>query len=310
MSKIKKDFPVEKFGFDKRKLSYSTIKHMLQSPRHFAHNWHKPKEIKEEWSLGSAVDCLLLTPERYEEDFAVSPEFDNRSKKGVLAKCMFYFNLLDDEQKKSYHLPSLDDAVLKELRETFPLLQADCKKTVISKEQEELAKILVERLSSSAHVKRLINNTTAVQQRLEWKDKSTGLELVGYLDSRAEVDNRCIVWDLKTARSADTEKFIRQALDFGYHIQAGAYWTAEAMKGRISDFYFVVIETEAPFAINVLRMDGNFMTFSKQKYREALDKIKYCIDNDCFDEDYLFLKKEDNPNMMALPGYKLRELEK
>lgn len=157
---------------------------------------------------------------------------------------------------------------------------------------------------------KVINHTVQTQGKLEWFDGKSKLPLKGIYDGLAEFDDgKRVIWDLKKARDASSEGFMRQAVDLGYHIQAAAYQKGHARKtGEFLDTWYVVIKSTPPYSINVLRASDEYMALGNKHYRENLDKVRYCIENDTFDEDYLFLQTNEY-NMLSIPAWKRKELD-
>lgn len=85
--------------------------------------------------------------------------------------------------------------------------------------------------------------------------------------------------DFKSTTNAKPEKFVRQAYDNGYFIQAAFYLDVLKMAGNSRDeFWFVPIEKETPYVHSVipLRENINGMTFlamGRRRYKEALSRL-------------------------------------
>jgi len=126
------------------------------------------------------------------------------------------------------------------------------------------------------------------------------------LDGEAEKEEKAIIWDLKCTTDASLEGWMKQAFNMGYHLQSGTYWTGYARKtGKFADFYHIVCEVNEPYAVNCFRADNDFMELGKKHFREAMDRVKYCIGNDCFDQGYEFL---DDKGYSILPLHSFRLL--
>lgn len=270
-------FPKELFDFEARPLSYSRMKHILKSPSHFAQEWTKPsKPPSDAMKLGSLVDLYLFEVEKFEDKYVLMPEINKRTNAGKAEYELFV------EQNKG--------------------------KTFVDQDQIDKAKLLAQSLKDHPVANEFVMNCQSAQHELRWTDKSTGIKLRGFRDGLSEFNGNRVQWDLKTAADASTDKFQRVAIDLCYDIQAASYFYGHALNsGEFLDWYNVVIETEEPFAINILKADNNFMQFGKQRYRRCLDMIKYCLDNDCFDSGYLM--HQSQYNILSVPSWKLKELE-
>lgn len=121
------------------------------------------------------------------------------------------------------------------------------------------------------------------EQAIEWTDAETGLRLKAKLDLIPR--NTDFLVDLKTARSANARDFMRESLDYGYHIQAEFYRAAvsqidpEAL-GRTDRYptgmqFWVFEKTDAcdwqPFSISA---DSPMADCARISIRQALRRIK------------------------------------
>jgi len=274
-----KKYPLSDFDFVKRPVSYSSLKHMLKSPLHFAYNRMHRKPPTDAMIFGNLLDCLLLEPETYQDRYVIMPEINRRTNVG----------------KEEYA------ALMEEM--------AKNKTTAVKQEDVERAKLIVETIKTNPKTKWLYEATTSVQKKLVWIDKKTGLEVIGYLDGEAEKETKPIIWDLKGTTDASQDAWERQAFNMGYHLQAGTYWTGYARKtGKFADFYHVVVEFNEPFAVNCFLADSDFMELGKKHFRQSLDRVKYCIDNDCFDMGYEFLD-DKGYSVLSLPGWAKKQLD-
>ena len=101
----------------------------------------------------------------------------------------------------------------------------------------------------------------------------------------------------------------RQAFNMGYHIQFGAYWEGYIRKtGNLNvEMMHVVCEDKEPFCVNTFKANSTFLDLGKQKFREGIDRVAYCIENDCFDQGYEFLD-DVGYDQLTLPGWALKQL--
>ena len=90
--------------------------------------------------------------------------------------------------------------------------------------------------------------------------------------------------DLKTATDAETDTFCREALRYGYDVQAAHYMDAYRHKESSvrPEWYFIVIEKAEPYAINILRADLGFLDYGYIRRQELIDKLKACEKQNAF----------------------------
>lgn len=99
-------------------------------------------------------------------------------------------------------------------------------------------------------------------------------------------DNYCV--DLKTTVDASPTAFSRQAIRFGYHIQAEWYRRILRATGHeISRFYFVVVQSSWPWTVGCYTLPANAQLFAKQQVDEACEKIKTALETSCFDTELM-----------------------
>jgi hypothetical protein len=91
------------------------------------------------------------------------------------------------------------------------------------------------------------------------------------------VDLRYVV-DLKTTKSAD--KFENSIGEYGYHRQAAWYLDGikEITGQEWTDWYWLVVETEAPFTVRVMRADPGDLELGRHENHEALMLYRKCME--------------------------------
>ena len=104
-----------------------------------------------------------------------------------------------------------------------------------------------------------------------------------WLRSRPDVlpdasGRRPIIVDLKTALSADPEKFARHAGDFGYHQQHAFYVDLDALifGDRDAAFALVVVEKAPPYLVSVVELDEEAVDCGRGRNRAAIDRWHQC----------------------------------
>lgn len=83
--------------------------------------------------------------------------------------------------------------------------------------------------------------------------------------------------DYKTSENAAEKKFATSALDFGYHMQAPWYLDLAAQLDLGAErFLFVVQEKKAPYLVNVIELDSDFLALGREHNRMAIDLWVEC----------------------------------
>ena len=112
---------------------------------------------------------------------------------------------------------------------------------------------------------------------LYWIDPETGVECKGRLDAITED----YVIDYKTTTNAATDAFMREAIRYGYDLQAAMYLEAARANGyNPKGFIFIAQEKTAPYLVNVLHAGDAFIDRGLWIMRDLLAKYKECSDSD------------------------------
>lgn len=256
-----------------RPLSFSSLMKFKRSPLHYIHYLNTRKEATPDMVMGSLIDCLLLTPDEYEDRFVIQPDFSKGE--GVREKARIW-----KEENKG--------------------------KSWIKEEQLLDAQLTVDAIERNPIAKELRMQVTSSQKKIKWTDKETGLPMIAYLDM--EAGNKFII-DLKKTGNADPEKFIRSAMDYGYHIQAAIYVDAANHRGAFPDFFHLAVEDQAPYGICVMKSSKDFLALGLQEYRKLLQEFRYCMEQSTFNQSYEF-RSMVGYSQLDLPGWALSKLNK
>lgn len=128
------------------------------------------------------------------------------------------------------------------------------------------------------------------QVRFEWQSLNPqapglgeGVACSGVLDKLIldEPHRRCIIRDLKTTDNAHPRMIARKMVDMGYDIQAAAYEeavnTAHPWTAGVTEFQFIYIEREFPFAVTVVELAGSLREMGQRRWRRAVDTWGRCM---------------------------------
>ena len=221
---------------------------MKRSPAHFRYAVDHPAEQTPAMAFGSAVHMAVLEPKRFMKEYAVA-DFDARTKAGK-------------ELKQQY----LDDG-----------------KTLLTVDQGEQISGIFNAIAKHPYAKRLLKGRHETAHF--WTDPETGEKCKCKTDCETEINGVHYIVDLKTCASADTDEFVRDAVKFGYFMQAAMY--CEGVKchtGVESTFVFVAVEKDPPYCVNVIQCGPAEMklgmfgdkTGEYPGYRTLLDKYHEC----------------------------------
>jgi hypothetical protein len=244
-------------------MSPSSIKAFSECPSRWKAGYNSPDSEAKDW--GNLLDVLLLTPESFQERFAVKPATypTEPSKKG------------GEVIQKPFNSNSTW------CREW---IESQGNKVVIS--QKELADAI------SAKNRLMADETIAafhaacdkqVHVAGQWKDDKTGIiipvqcliDFVGWKESEFQKS----LGDLKTTRNAGQRVFSRWCYTAGYHIQAAFdidLYTAATGEGR-TDWIFILQENYAPFETGRRLLSQDLLQIGRQTYEHALSRYARCL---------------------------------
>ena len=225
----------------------STLWYLRRSPAHYKYYLENPPEDTAAFRFGRAVHAAILTPAAYKRDYAIIPEgIDRRTKAG----------------KEEYQA----------------FLNASAGKETISADDAETIKGIVRAFKKNRDAVELLKGTKR-ERPIFWKDDNGIL-----CKCRIDAYKAGIMIDLKTAADAQTDTFGREAVRYGYDVQAAHY--IDGYQHKISairpEWYFIVIEKAEPYAVNILRADIGFIDRGIILRQELIEQLIKCREKNDF----------------------------
>lgn len=252
----------------KEGVSSSDLKKMMKSMAHYKYYKDHPEDSDSEaLQFGRAYHKLMLEPDDFDNEFAVSPKFDRRTKEGKAAA--------EEFAKKAEG------------------------KEVINEETYQKLLEMQKALYDTPFVKLLIKGEH--EKSFFWTDEKTGIPCKCRPDSHGQIKDEYICIDLKTTNDAETDKFMKDALKFGYDIQTAHYCEGlENAYGKPFKFIFIAQEKTAPYLVNVLQADDYFMASGKELRDTLLEQYKKCSENN---EWPGYMGKDSGINSLSVPEW-------
>ena len=237
----------------------------MKSPAHYKHYKDNPQEDTPALLFGRAAHKYVLETYDFYNEFAVAPICDRRTKEGKA----IWEQFIADSQGKD----------------------------VITQEQFEQIDAMRNAMLATPYVSKLINGEHEVSYF--WTDEDTGLKCKVRPDS---INHKLkIIVDYKTTDNAETEAFMRQAIKYGYDLQAQMY--QQGVKANLGEeylFVFIAQEKKPPYAVNILEADESFMASGKRIFREMLNVYKECTESGNW---YGYLGAESQINSLGVPKW-------
>ena len=167
-------------------LSYSSLKAFAKSPNHFIHYKTRPQPDAAHFAFGRAVHGYVLERDQFEENFAVSPKFDKRTKVG---------------------------------KEGFAEFSSQVGERQVI-DESDLRTIQAINFAIDEHIPAtdLLSNT---EREMHLHGDIDGVPFHGFGDAVNIEAGFCL--DLKTCRDSSPESFMRDAHNLDYHLQAAVY---------------------------------------------------------------------------------------
>lgn len=290
-------------------ISRSELWWINRSPEYFKYRREHPTPPTQALLFGQVAHKLLLEPDDFENDFAVAPQVDRRTKLG------------------------------KEVWDAF-VVSAEGK-TVVDMSTYETAMDMVVAARLNPLVNKLLQGEH--EEPFFWTDPDTGVDCKCRLDSWHRDENGVpVIVDYKTASDASYKYFLRDVVSYGYYFQAAMYsegliqnglcprlikgkpkkrWWKDPATGKRKywteypetivmggtegeiihpRFVFIVQEKAEPYAVNVFEIDTDFIMAGYDKFRELIGTYVSC-ESTGFWPGYLGPFNE--PNVMTLPGW-------
>ena len=219
-------------------LSASQCKILLENP----HQFYLGLAVKQTAAMefGSIVHKLILEPADFNREYAISPKFDGRTKKGQADKAQFEA----ENQEKS--IITIDSYQLAE----------KCAESVLNSRASVL-------LENGVAEKAIFGKIDGVACRCK---------------PDYYVPSKQLVVDIKTCANASPEEFTKTNANFKYYLQAAFYMDVMASVGKsVKQFVFVCVSKSAPYMVGIYRLSQTAIDIGKAQYKEAI-RIYQTID--------------------------------
>lgn len=236
------DIPNADYHMDAMSISCSGLKHLGISPAHYLAYVAEPPKETPALVFGRQVHMAVLEPDKWAERHAVAPKIDRRTKAGKLAW------------------------------ESF--LEESCGKEIISADDAETIKRMIEAVHSHPAARSLLEAPGAVEASAWWEDRETS-EKCRCRPDKARDDG--ILVDLKTCESAAPDAFMRASWKYEYQMQAALYLDGwKAAGGKAEAFVFLAVEKAPPYAVACYMADADMVAYGRGQYLNRLVTLAEC----------------------------------
>lgn len=219
----------------------STLWEIRKSPAHYRFILTHQREDTQALKIGRAIHAAVLTPTAYKRNWVIIPsDIDRRTKAG----------------KEEYAL----------------FMEVNKNKETLSADEAETVRSIAKAVRKSKAVIDLLKGTRREKPLFWTNDKGI------LCKCRVDAMRDGIMIDLKTATDASTEAFTREALKYGYDVQAAHYIEGyeHTQNGKTPKWYFIVVEKVEPYAVNILKAGYDFIDHGIIRRNQLLQTLTEC----------------------------------
>ena len=258
-------------------ISKSRLANMSVCPQYFKWCEDNPQTPSEDLIVGSAFHKLVLEPETFGKEYVVMPLFDKRTKQG------------------------------KELYEQFVATSEG--RDIITQEQYQTICAMRDSVLSNKYAVALLKGKH--ENSFYTQDELTGENIKVRPDCYRNVQDRVVITDLKSCRSARTEDFMKDVVKFSYDLQSSMYSQTVAKVLNVPkekvDFIFIAVEKKPPYMVNILQADTFILDRGDALFREYIGTYHECKESGNW---YGLNGAYGVINNLTLPSYLLKEIQK
>lgn len=250
-------------------LSYSGLKHLDKSIRHYIYSVENPPEQTEAMAFGSAFHCYVLEGmDKFNQNFAVAPECDKRTKEG----------------KEKY----------------ASFVSQSTGKTIISQDQYKLLGYLENSVKQHPLASKILDKKgNKFEERFEMtynKQKFTGVyDIVN--------TEKMFVADLKTCNSCSVDELIKDIANNKYYWQDLLYksslFACDIVNTEMMpEMYFIFVEKTAPFDCVVIQLNEQWVNLAMKEIDALVEKWRRFVNN-----TYIYSGISDSVVGVECPAY-------
>lgn len=219
----------------------------------------EPEEKSDAMEWGSLLDCIVLTPDAFDSQYAITPET--------------YLGPKGEEKEWNWNA-----TYCKQWREQE---RADGREPVKPKAASE-CQLAASRLRKNSIIAEFLHEAqTQAMVSVNYTDYDTGevIPIVGLLDIVPTGAYSDYLGDLKTCDDASERAWGNSVWGYGYHVQAAIYLDMfNAVTGESREqFAHVIQESSKPYATARRALSGDYIAIGRDTYREQLRRYARCL---------------------------------
>jgi len=241
------------------------------SPLHYLTEKENPPPATPAMIIGSALHCLVLEPERFDQEYIKDDAPKKPTSAQINAKTITPKTQAQIEVYDQWQAAAFGKTIIKDKPGKDPFWEPGDWATLHNIRDavraHPVASILLDPDQGWA------------EKSMYWMDKEIGRLCRGRVDFFNEAHGVAV--DLKTAASARYSDFIRAVSDYRYHVQEQMYLAGlKAAKVPVQAFVFVVVEKKPPYAIGIYTLDKEAKHIGHAMWRQDMRTFDECKKND------------------------------
>lgn len=259
---------------DTTAISKSRLINFSKTPAYFKWVEDNPLPRSDDLLTGSAFHKLVLEPETFADEFVVSPKFDKRTKLGKEQASMFF------EENES--------------------------KDIITIEQLDIISAMRDSVNLNRYGSLLLKGKH--EESMYFTDELTGIRCKIRPDCYKIVNDRVIITDLKSCKSASPEDFMKDIVRYGYDVQSYMYSIGVSLTLNVPlenvSFVFLCVEKTAPYLTAIYEVSQDILDRGEMLFRKYIGMYKYCLDTNNW---YGYNGFTNAPQIIGLPDYLVKK---
>lgn len=281
-------------------VNISTLIHILESPKAYAHALASPSSDSPALAQGRALHCLVLEPSEFSRRYVISPYADGRTDAAKawpeyfrlavfepdrLASMLVVSPFEDYRTKAAQAWKAEQLAVGAEIVKASDLLMItepakgysastlDRNFEVLTRDQAGRLMAAADEVRAHPQVQRLLTGGAA-EETWEWVDPETGIRLKGRTDYVGAMG----LIDLKTTRSIQTRRFASQVASLGYLVKMAWYqWGLELATGCTPPpVYLIAVQLDPYVDVACYQLSDLDLMRARETVRGMLRTLAAC----------------------------------
>lgn len=243
--------------------SSSQIKTLIeQTPAHLRHSFTVQKESTANMLLGTAVHALILEPEKFHSEFAISEKFDGRTNAGKAARAHFEAGAVG--------------------------------KTIITEDVFEKAQAMAASVLNHPIAGLLVQDVITESSVYWWYKSMDADDDTRYkIMAKVRPDILCrgypVIADIKTTADGSYSGFIKSIQNFYYHVSAAMYLEGvnqckplldEMGRMAFTKFVFICVENFEPYLTSAYELSPEYLDIGKLLYRRSMRTLRDALEED------------------------------